>query len=140
MGNHISWDVALIVESGKFSLSDLATRLERNPQSGSHDKGTPRFRGLLWERTYWRENARKPDAPLQQQCWQVLEDMPPKCSELIAAEPDDVSIYLCIAGFFETAYFSLILPHELIRDLSAKGVGLEIVGYPCGSDEACPSQ
>lgn len=61
--------------------------------------------------------------------------MPPKCLGLRADDPNDISVCLCIAVFHEAAYFEIILPPTLIDELSAKGIELSIVTYPCREDD-----
>jgi len=127
-------DVALVIQSGKFTLSELSARLERNSEPGSHEKGGLRPHGMPWERTVWRANASDNDAPLRAQCLQLVRDMPPKCAELMAAEPDDVSVWMDIALFFDTAYVTLTLGRDVISELAAKGIGLEITAYPSAAE------
>ena len=69
-----------------------------------------------------------------EQCSQLLADMPPACVELVSSKQDDISASLDIAVFFKTPYFGLTLPHGLVAGLAAKGIGLEITGYPVASD------
>jgi len=127
-------DVGLKVTSHRLSLLDLAARLERDPQSGSHDNGSPRGSprsGLVWDCTIWRENARDEDATLEVKCKQLLFDMPPKCIELRESYPEDISVYLSIAIFYTGAYASVTLPRCLIREISNKDIDLDITCYPC---------
>jgi hypothetical protein len=131
------FDLSLIVCSGRLSLLDVATRLRREPEAGSHDKGDPRglpASGMRWDVTVWRQNARNPDSALAEQCSQLLADMPPGCAELVAAEQDDISVYLDIAVYFNTAYLALTLPRTVIRNLAEQAIALEITGYPVSSD------
>lgn len=110
-----TFDVGLIVTSRRLSLMELATRLGRKPQTGSHDKGEPRGlkrSGLVWTCTVWRENVRDADASVYQQCSQLLRDMPPACAELLAAEPDDISVTLHVAVFYESAYCNFVAPRS----------------------------
>jgi hypothetical protein len=60
--------------------------------------------------------------------------MPPGYAELVYAERDDISIRLDIVFFFNAAYFNLKLPEDLIRNLAAKGIDLEITAYPVDPD------
>ena len=120
--------------SRKLTLLELAERLERTPQSGSHDKGTPRgLGGETWEQTVWRENASDANATWCEQALQLLRDMPSGWGGLFAAERDDVSISIDVAVFCVEAYWSLHLPTNLIDLLSAMGVGFDVTIYPtCG--------
>lgn len=131
------FEAALIVTSGRLTLSELAARLQREPSSGSHDKGSIRgfpSWGKRWTHTVWRQIASCLDGPLLEQCEQLLADMPPGCAELVRAEPEDISVCLDIACFFQTAYFNLTLPRKFITDLAAKGIDLEITAYPVAPD------
>jgi hypothetical protein len=124
------FDVGLVVTSQTLSLSELTLRLQREPQSGSHDKGAPRPSGAFWTISVWRENARDSNASLEAQCLQILKDVPPACMQLVEAAPDDVSISLDIAVFFEDAYLRVQLPSCVIGELAKRGIGLEVTGYP----------
>lgn len=130
-----NFDVSLLIRSRKLSLSELSSRLEREPQSGSHDKGSPRG-SVTWEYTFWRENACDADSSLYAQCSQLLRDIPPKCIELLVAEPDDISVWLDVALFYEGAYCEFDLPRKLIGELFASGVDFSITAYPCSADDS----
>ncbi len=126
---------AVVVTSCTLSLPELTARLGREPQSGSgsHNRGDQRGlpgQGLTWDRTIWRENAQDDKAPLYEQCSQLLQDMPPKCVELLLAEPNDIAVSLDIVVFYESAYVSFVLPSRLIRELCAKGIDVEVTVYP----------
>lgn len=131
-----TFDVGLKVTSRRLSLVELAARLGQEPGSGSHDKGDLRIDGSPWTVTVWRANARDAGVPLLTQCLQVLRDMPRECVELLAGEPEEVSVSLDVAAFYEGAYFNIVLPSGLIRELSSKGVDLEMTVYPAGSEDS----
>lgn len=131
-----TFDVSLVVMSRRLSLPELASRLEREPQTGSHDKRDLRRGDAAWGCTIWRGNSQDANAPWCEQCFRLLREMPPKCIELRTADPDDISVGLQVAAFYEAAYFDLTLPHGLMGELSRTGVDIEIVGYPVAEEDA----
>jgi hypothetical protein len=66
--------------------------------------------------------------------------MPTSCIDLRAAEPDDLSVCLNIAVFFQTACVDLALPRALIGAIAASGVDVRVSGYPCASEDVEKSQ
>ena len=127
------FDVSLAVTSRRFTLAELTARLGRKPSPGSHDKGERRGSSnsnQSWDCNVWRQNPADDSLPLADQCLELLRTMPSACGELRAADPDDFSVSLDIAVFFNTAYFSLVLPHRLIAKAAESHVDLEITGYP----------
>jgi hypothetical protein len=134
------FNVGLLMISRKLSLAELTVKLGQEPQSGSHDKDTPRSvvrQNVTWPCTVWRANASDPDACWHEQCLQLLRDMPQKCVELVAMEPNDISVLLSVAAFYRSAYFDLVLPSTLIGELCRRKVDFEITAYPT-CDEATP--
>ncbi len=135
MANRCS--VGLVFESAELSLSELSAILGREPPSGSHEKGEPRGlpgRGLAWERSQWREDAPDANAPLLVQCESLLAGLPAGWMKLHHSSSEDVSAWLDIAVFFTSAYFSVTLPRSLLGEINARGVDLEITGYPCSEE------
>jgi hypothetical protein len=136
-----TFEASIIVTSSTWSLAELTSLLGREPQSGSHEMGSPRGLsrwGLTYERTVWRQNAPEADAPWETQCQTLLREVAPKCKELLAAAPGDVSVWLAVAAYYEGAYFSLVLPRNLVTELAEAGLDIEITGYPCGPAESRP--
>jgi hypothetical protein len=112
--------------------------LERQPAAGSHDRGRPKGlpgNGLTWETTMWRQGARNGSDSLSAQFLQLLEDLPPKCSELVAGRVDDIVMSVDVAVFYEEAYGTLCLSSDLIDELARKGVGVEATFYPVTPEE-----
>jgi len=130
-----TFEVGLIVTSRSLSLMELARPLGQEPAAGSHNKGDARIDGSRWETTVLWLNTRAAGAGLLAQCLQVLGDMPPKCAELAGGKADDLCVSLDVAAFYEGAYFNVVLPSDLIRELASKGVDVEITVYPVVSQE-----
>ena len=131
------FDVSMIITSRRLSLSELAVRLERKPPKGSHEIGDPRglrIHGKVWEETSWRENALDTTLAWHEQCLCLLREMPPRCVDLRASDPGDITISLDVAAFFEDAYFNIVVPPSLIGELSEKGIDFEITAYPVDSE------
>ena len=126
------FDVGLVVTSKSLSLSDLARRLGRQPQAGSHGKGTPRTYGTPWAYSVWRENSLDGSASLEEQCLQLVEAIPRACRGLVESNPEDVSVFLDIAVYFETAYASIKLRSKFLAKLATIGIDIDITAYPAG--------
>jgi hypothetical protein len=127
------FDASLVITSKSLSLIELATLLERQPQSGSHDKGAPHSRGNTWGITIWRENARDQGASLEAQCLQLLGDMPSKCADLLA-DKSNFSVKIDVAVYHDSVNCSVPIPANVIEALAARGIAIEIVTYPCRED------
>jgi hypothetical protein len=133
-----SFEASLKVTSRILSLAELTSALGREPDSGSHDKGSARGRpdsGLTWEYSVWRQDAPDLNAPWETQCLTLLREVAPKCKELLVAAPGDISVWLALAAYYEGAYFNLVLPRNLVTELAEAGLDIEITGYPCGPGE-----
>jgi hypothetical protein len=136
-----TFEASLKVTSRTLSLAELTAGLGRGPQSGSHEKGSPRGlsgSGLTWEYSVWRQNAPDADAPLETQCLTLLQEIVPKYKELLVAAPGDISVWLALVAYYEGAYFSLILPRNFVAELAKAGIDIEITCYPCGPAESRP--
>ena len=129
------YDVSLVITGEKLSLRDLSALLEREAQSGSHDKGDLRLDGSPWKTTVWRHNSTEPDASLEMQCDHLLDSLPLKYSDLRKTREDELTANLNIAIFFETAYASVSLPATLIHKVAKAGIGIAITTYPCGAED-----
>ena len=130
-------DISLVVESHSLSLMELSKRLEREPDSGSHNKGDPRAKDKVWGSTIWRENTFDASLSWCEQCFHLLQKLPPKCKDLLATALDDISIFLDIAVFYESECLSFNMPKRLIDKLSENNVGINITIYPTARN-ICP--
>jgi hypothetical protein len=127
-------EIAIIVKSSQLTLSQLTGLLGREPESGSHDTGSPRLGDSGWDTTVWRESARDQNGSLEAQCLQVLKDVAPACEHVRRANPNDVMISLDIAAFFKAAYATVELPTSVIDQLAGKRISVNITCYPCGDE------
>ena len=125
-----NFDISLVVTSRNLSLTELSQILGKEPQSGSHCKGGARLTGEKWDCSVWRENARDTNADWRDQCLSLLREIPANWADLQSRYPDDISISLDMALFYDTAYASISMPPSLLREILHKNVGLEIAIYP----------
>lgn len=114
---------------------DLAARLGRPPQSGSHDKDDIRIDGSKWNFSIWRENVADQSLPLDKQCAELIDDFPLAYLQLQSVHIGDFAAFLDVAAFFETAYVTIPISAEVIRKLSTCGIGLEVTAYPSAGSE-----
>lgn len=129
------FDVSLVVASRKMSLVELNDAIGESPDHGSHSRGEPRdFRGRTWNASAWRKSARDESGSLESQCLQLLREIPRGALNIRAARPDDISIYLDIGCFFQSAYAAVSVSPAVSEELAKSGVSLELSAYPCSDD------
>lgn len=125
------FDASLVVTSKSLSLSEVGALLERQPQSGSHDKAEMHPSGKHWSVTIWRQNAHDQLASLEVQCLQLLDDMPPKCADLLA-DKSDIEVEISVAVYHDTVNCSVPIPANVVGALAAHRIGIQVITYPCG--------
>lgn len=129
--------VSLNATTSSMALGDLSNKLGLEPNSVSHDLGsprhsTPRLGQRVWEKTVWRyESNLDCNAHLDEHLKNVMSQIP-KLQLDNSSLPPDLKITLDIAVMFDTANCSVFIAPQWLKELTLKGIAIEITCYPSG--------
>jgi len=129
-----TFSVSLLVRSSSLSLDELTLHLRWDHTGGSHTKGEPHSKDRPpWSETVWRfDSGVSKNAPLQDHLEDLNIRFPP--SELRRNLPENCTVCVDVAIFFDTLTVSASLPHSAVKITDAYGAELEMTCYPTLSE------